>query len=47
MKDETGGKPIEEFVGLRTKLYAYKVGGYDEKKAKGVVGNVVKNHFKL
>lgn len=38
MKDETCGKIIEEFIGLRSKLYAFKI--FDEndekKKAKGV-----------
>jgi hypothetical protein len=38
MKDETEGRPIEEFVGLRAKLYSYKVAGVEEKKAKGVSG---------
>ena len=41
MKDETGGKIIEEFVGLRAKLYSYKMfEGKDRKlemkKCKGV-----------
>lgn len=36
-KDEAGGKVIEEFVGLRAKLYAYKMfEGGEEKKCKGV-----------
>jgi hypothetical protein len=47
MKDETAGKPIEEFVGLRAKLYAYSVGGKDEKKAKGVAKSVVKKTIQL
>ena len=36
-KDEAGEKPIVEFVGLRAKLYSYKMlGGFEEKKCKGV-----------
>ena len=32
-KDEAGGKQIDEFVGLRAKLYSYKtLGGFEEKK---------------
>jgi hypothetical protein len=47
MKDETAGEPIEEFVGLRAKLYAYRVGGSDEKKAKGVTKSVIKKTIAL
>ena len=37
MKDEAGGKIIEEFVGLRTKLYSYKMfEGKEENKCKGI-----------
>src|SRR5688572_7359063 len=42
-KDESAGKQIEEFVGLRSKLYSYKMTGVDHKKAKGVKKSVVKN----
>ena len=42
-KDEAGGKQIEEFVGLRAKLYSYKVSGEeDHKKCKGVKKAVVR-----
>ena len=42
-KDEAGGKQIEEFVGLRAKLYSYKVSGEeDRKKCKGVKNAVVR-----
>ncbi|XP_065668188.1 uncharacterized protein LOC136088409 [Hydra vulgaris] len=44
-KDETGGAQIEEFVGLRSKLYSYKVHGKDNKKCKGVKKNVVKKYI--
>ena len=44
MKDEAGGKIIEEFVGLRSKLYSYKMyEGKEEKKCKGIKKNVIKN----
>ena len=43
-KDETGGKIIDEFVGLRAKLYSYKMlEGEESKKCKGVKKLVVKN----
>ena len=40
-KDEAGGKQIEEFVGLRAKLYSYKLHEKEHKKCKGVKRNVV------
>ena len=47
-KDETNGTPLREFVGLRSKMYSFKL--FDEKKnkvveskkLKGVKKNVVK-----
>ena len=42
-KDEVNGKYIEEFVGLRAKLYSYKMfEGEESKKCKGVKNSVVK-----
>ena len=42
-KDEAAGKQIAEFVGLRAKLYSYKVEeSYEEKKCKGVKKAVIK-----
>jgi len=41
MKDEACGMIITEFVGLRPKLYSYKLGGEDHKKCKGVKKAVV------
>ena len=44
MKDEAGGKIIEEFVGLRAKLYSYKMfEGKEEKKCKGIKKSVIKS----
>ncbi|PFX12742.1 hypothetical protein AWC38_SpisGene23254 [Stylophora pistillata] len=42
-KDEAGGKIIKEFVGLRAKLYSYKMfdDGEEKKKCKGVKQGVV------
>ena len=43
-KDEAAGNQIEEFVGLRAKLYSYKMfEGKEHKKCKGVKKNVVEN----
>ena len=41
-KDEAGGIQIEEFVGLRAKLYSYMMNDKEEKKCKGVKKNVIK-----
>ena len=47
-KDEVGGKIIEEFVGLRSKLYSYKMfEGEEEKKCKGIKKNVIKKNIKF
>ena len=42
MKDEAGGKQITEFVGLRPKLYSFKIDEKEEKKCKGVKKSEVK-----
>ncbi|XP_065658700.1 uncharacterized protein LOC136083224 [Hydra vulgaris] len=44
-KDETREAQIEEFVGLRSNLYSYKVHGKDNKKCKGVKKNIVKKYI--
>ena len=48
-KDEAGGLVITEFVGLRAKLYSFKMAiadGYkEEKKCKGIKKAVVKKHI--
>ena len=42
-KDEAGGKHVVELVGLRAKLYSYKVlDGSEDKKCKGLSNNVTK-----
>ena len=43
MKDETAGKEITEFVGLRAKLYSYRCGEVEDKKCKGIKKVVVKD----
>ena len=46
MKDEAGGRIIEEFVGLRAKLYSYKMfEGKEEKKCKGIKKCVIKKNI--
>ena len=42
MKDEAGGKQITEFVGLRSKLFSFKIDEKEEKKCKGVKKSKVK-----
>ena len=40
------GKILEEYVGLRSKLFSYKMyEGAEEKKCKGVKKNVIKNNI--
>ena len=47
VKDEAGGKIIKEFVGLRAKLYSYKMDeGEETKKCKGVKKQVVENSIR-
>ena len=46
-KDEVGGKVIDEFVGLRAKLYSFKMfEGEEIKKCKGVKKSMVKKSIK-
>ena len=42
MKDELGGGIMKEFVTLRPKMYAYKVGSSESKKCKGIKKCMVK-----
>ena len=44
MKDETNGIPIEEFVGLRSKMYSCKlINGKEKNTAKGIGKVLLKN----
>ena len=42
MKDELGGEIMREFMTLRSKMYAYKVGNSKSKKCKGIEKCMVK-----
>ena len=46
MKDETAGRPIKEFVGLRSKMYSLKCGGVEKKTAKGIKRSAIKHSLK-
>ena len=47
-KDEAGGKQMVEFVGLRAKLYSYKMlDGSEDKKCKGVTNNVIERNIQF
>jgi hypothetical protein len=47
MKPEYVNKPIEEFIGLKSKMYSIKFAdGKEDKKAKGIVKSVIKNDIK-
>ena len=41
MKDETGGVAIEEFVGLKPKMYSFLVDNSENRKAKGVNKKII------
>ena len=41
MKEETGGVAIEEFIGLKPKMYSLLVDNSEHKKAKCVNKNVL------
>ena len=41
-KDEAAGKPIIEFVGLKSKMYSYRTESKNNKTAKGVKKNIIK-----
>jgi hypothetical protein len=45
MKDEMGGEPILEYVGLRAKMYCIKTEREEIKKAKGISKRVVNNEI--
>ena len=42
-KDDAAGKPIIEFVGLKSKMYSYKTETKNNKTAKGIKKNVIKS----
>ena len=44
-KDEAAGKHIEEYVGLRSKLYSYIINGEANKKCKGISMSAIKNNI--
>lgn len=41
MKDECGEAPIQEFIGLRPKMYSLLYDGQEKKTAKGVKKSVI------
>ena len=43
MKDETAGVAVEEFVGLRSKMYSMVYSGKDKKTAKGISRTAMRN----
>jgi len=49
-KDKGAGKPILEFIGLKSEMYSYTTEGKNNKTAKGVKKNVIRreiNRFRL
>ena len=47
MKDELGGEIMTEFVTLRPKMYAYKTGGSESKKCKGIKKCIIRKMITL
>jgi len=48
MKDELGGKIMTEFIGLRAKLYSYKMLDEKEtKKCKGITNQLLTKRYHL
>ena len=46
LKDEFGGQPVSEFIGLKSKLYSIKYGHEQNKRtAKGVQKSVIKKYI--
>ncbi|XP_065662831.1 uncharacterized protein LOC136085451 [Hydra vulgaris] len=45
IENEAGGAQVQKFVGLRSKLYSYKIHRKENKKCKGVKKNVVKKYI--
>ena len=45
-KDEMGGKPIKEFVGMRAKMCSIKAGEVTKKTAKGISTSVKKKEIR-
>ena len=46
-KDETAGAQINEFVGLRSKLYCYSFNSEEIKKAKGISKTVINKNIRM
>ena len=46
MKDELNGIKMEEFIGLKAKMYSVLYDNIEMKKAKGVKKNVIKQHIR-
>jgi len=44
-KDEAAGKPIVEFIGLKSKMYSYTTKDKNNKTAKGVKKNVIQREM--
>jgi len=44
-KDEAAGKPILEFIGLKSKMYSYTTEEKNDKTAKGVNKNIIKKEI--